>query len=69
MNSTDDNRISIKFVSEQIKSNKFYLDTAYLTNDSGVFTIIKKKIMIKKKNKKQITIIYITIQSMVMHFG
>ena len=26
----------------QIKSNQFYLDTAYLTNDSGVFTKKKK---------------------------
>ena len=34
----------------QIKSNQFYLDTAYLTNDSGVFTIKKIIIMIKKKN-------------------
>ena len=55
--------------SNQIKSNQFYLDTAYLTNDSGVFTIKKIIIMIKIKNKKikkyqkQITIIYITRQS------
>ena len=30
-----------KVASIAIKSNQFYLDTAYLTNDSGVFTIKK----------------------------
>ena len=34
----------------QIKSNQFYLDTAYLTNDSGVFTINKTNN--NDKNKK-----------------
>ena len=34
-----------------IKSNQFYLDTAYLTNDSGVFTIKKKKKNNDKKKK------------------
>ena len=33
-----------------IKSNQFYLDTAYLTNDSGVFTINKTNN--NDKNKK-----------------